>query len=108
MPVAVFYGWWVTLALSVAVFLSTGVRFTVGPFLKPIVADLGIDRASFSLVVSVSLFLYGVFMPLVGRLVERLGARPVTVAGTALLAVGGVAIGPGHPALAALPASTAC
>jgi len=92
-PSRVFYGWWVTLALSVAVFLSTGVRFTVGPFLKPIVADLGIDRASFSLVVSVSLFLYGVFMPLVGRLVERLGARPVTVAGTALLAVAVVATG---------------
>jgi MFS family permease len=92
-PSRVFYGWWVTLALSVAVFLSTGVRFTVGPFLKPIVADLGIDRASFSLVVSLSLFLYGVFMPLVGRLVERLGARPVTVAGTALLAVAVVATG---------------
>jgi MFS family permease len=89
----IFYGWWVTLALSVAVFLSTGVRFTVGPFLKPIVADLGIDRASFSLVVSVSLFLYGVFMPLVGRLVERIGARPVTVAGTALLAVAVIATG---------------
>jgi MFS family permease len=89
----VFYGWWVALALSVAVFLSTGVRFTVGPFLKPIVADLGIDRASFSLVVSVSLFLYGVFMPLVGRLVERVGARPVTVAGTALLAAAVAATG---------------
>jgi MFS family permease len=93
MPSRVFYGWWVTLALSVAVFLSTGVRFTVGPFLKPIVADLGIDRASFSLVVSVSLFLYGIFMPLVGRLVERLGARPVTVAGTALLAAAVSAMG---------------
>jgi MFS family permease len=92
-PSRVFYGWWVTLALSVAVFLSTGVRFTVGPFLKPIVADLGIDRASFSLVVPVSLFLYGVFMPLVGRLVERLGARPVTVAGTALLAAAVSAMG---------------
>jgi MFS family permease len=81
-----FYGWWVTLALSVAVFLSTGIRFAVGPFLKPIVADLGIDRASFSLVIAVSLLLYGVFMPLVGRLADRLGARLVTVAGTVLLA----------------------
>jgi MFS family permease len=85
-PRRVFYGWWVALALSVAVFLSTGIRFTVGPFLKPIVADLGIDRASFSLVVSLSLLLYGVFMPLVGRLVDRWGARPVTVAGTIFLA----------------------
>ncbi len=81
-----FYGWWVTLALSVAVFLSTGIRFAVGPFLKPIVADLGIDRASFSLVIALSLLLYGVFMPLVGRLADQLGARLVTVAGTVLLA----------------------
>ncbi len=82
----VFYGWWVALALSVAVFLSSGLRFSTGPFLKPMVADLGIDRASFSLIVSLSLLLYGVFMPLVGRLVDRVGARPVTVAGTVLLA----------------------
>lgn len=82
----VFHGWWVAAAFAVMVFLSTGVRFTVGPFLKPIVADLGIDRASFSLVVSLSLFLYGAFMPFVGRLVDRWGARPVTVVGTLVLA----------------------
>jgi MFS family permease len=81
-----FFGWWVTLAFAVMVFLSTGVRFAVGPFLKPIVADLGIDRASFSLVVSLSLFLYGAFMPLVGALVDRWGARPVMAAGTVVLA----------------------
>jgi len=43
-------------------FMSTGVRHAVGPFLKPIVADLGLDRASFSAVIALSLFLYGVFM----------------------------------------------
>jgi MFS family permease len=68
------------------VFLSSGIRFAVGPFLKPIVADLGIDRAAFSLVVSLSLFLYGAFMPLLGRLVDRVGARPVALAGSVLLA----------------------
>jgi len=82
----VFYGWWVAAAFAVMVFLSTGVRFTIGPFLKPLVADLGLDRASFSLVVSLSLFLYGAFMPFVGRLVDRWGARPVMVAGTLVLA----------------------
>lgn len=82
----VFYGWWVAGALSVMVFISTGIRFTVGPFLKPVVADLGIDRAQFSLVISVSLFLYGAFMPFVGRLVDRFGARPVSFAGTVVLA----------------------
>ena len=86
MPFApVFYGWWVAIAFAVMIFLSTGIRFSVGPFLKPMVADLGVDRASFSLVVSVSVLLYGAFMPLVGRLVERLGVRTVTVIGTLVL-----------------------
>src|SRR3990172_8942295 len=71
----IFYGWWVTLSFMVMVFLSTGIRFTVGPFLKPVVAELGLDRASFSLVISLSLFLYGAFQPFVGRLVDRFGAR---------------------------------
>ncbi|MBI2217607.1 MAG: MFS transporter [Candidatus Rokubacteria bacterium] len=82
----VFFGWWVALSFSAMVFLSTGIRFTVGPFLKPMVADLGLDRASFSLVVSVGLFLYGAVMPAVGRLADQLGARPVVVAGAIVLA----------------------
>ena len=40
---SVFYGWWVVAAFSVSTFVSTGVRHAVGPFLKPIVADLGLD-----------------------------------------------------------------
>jgi MFS family permease len=70
----------------IIVFLTTGVRFTVGPFLKPIVSDLGLDRGSFSLVISLSLFLYGAFMPLVGGLVDRVGARLVCAGGGVLLA----------------------
>jgi MFS family permease len=82
----IFYGWWVVLAFSVMVFLSSGIRFTVGPFLKPIVTDLGLDRGSFSLVISLSLFLFGAFMPLVGRLVDRFGPKPIVTAGTVILA----------------------
>src|SRR2546425_760664 len=54
---SIFYGWWVVAAFSVTTFMSTGVRHAVGPFLKPIVADLGLDRASFSAVIALSLFL---------------------------------------------------
>ena len=89
----VFYGWWVTLAFAAVVFTSTGVRFTVGPFLKPMVGDLGLDRASYSLVVAVGLLLYGAFIPLVGWLTDRVGARPVTLAGTVLLALSAGATG---------------
>jgi MFS family permease len=81
----IFYGWWVVGAFSVTTFMSTGVRHAVGPFLKPIVADLHLDRASFSAVIALSLFLYGVFMPLAGMALDRFSVRMVTSAGTLLL-----------------------
>src|SRR5947208_4402941 len=84
---SIFYWWWVVAAFSVTTFMSTGVRHAVGPFLKPIVADLGLDRASFSLVIALSLLLYGVFMPLAGLALDRFNVRVVTAAGTVLLAI---------------------
>ncbi len=84
---SIFYGWWVVGAFSVTTFMSTGVRHAVGPFLKPIVGDLGLDRASFSAVIALSLFLYGVFMPLAGMALDRFSVRVVTTAGTLLLVV---------------------
>src|SRR5207247_8259340 len=84
---SIFYGWWVVAAFSVTTFLSTGIRHAVGPFLKPIVADLGLDRASFSAVIALSLFLYGVFMPIAGMALDRFSVRVVTSVGTVLLVI---------------------
>lgn len=81
----IFYGWYVALSFAVMVFLSSGLRFSVGPFLKPMVADLGLDRASFSLVIAVELFLYGMLNPFVGRIVDRFGARLLTLCGVLVL-----------------------
>jgi MFS family permease len=81
----VFFGWWVALSFAVMAFLSSGIRFAVGPFLKPMVADLGVDRGSFSLVIAVSLLLYGIFQPFVGAVVDRFGARRVVIAGALVL-----------------------
>jgi MFS family permease len=84
-PGPVFYGWWVVFAFSFMTLTSTGIRHAVGPFLKPIVADLGLDRASFSLVIALSLFLYGVFGLLVGWALDRFGVRATAAVGTLLL-----------------------
>ena len=84
---SIFYGWWVVAAFSVMTFTSTGVRHAVGPFLKPIVGDLGLDRASFSAVIALSLFLYGVFMPLAGMALNRFSVRAVTSVGTVVLVI---------------------
>ena len=85
-PARIFYGYWVVLVLSVIVLLSQGMRFAIGPFLKPVSAELGLDRGTFSLVVSLGLFLFGAFMPLVGRLVDRFGPRLVCSGGVVVMA----------------------
>ena len=82
---SVFYGWWIVVSFSVMTLTSTGIRHAVGPVLKPITADLGLDRATFSIVIAVSLFLYGVFGPFAGVLLDRFGARLTASAGTILL-----------------------
>ena len=82
---AVFYGWWVVAGFSFMTLTSTGIRHAVGPFLKPITADLGLDRATFSIVIAVSLLLYGVFGPLTGIVLDRFGARLTATAGTLLV-----------------------
>ena len=73
----VFFGWWVALSFAVMAFLSSGIRFDVGPFLEPMVADLELDRASFSLVIAFELLLFGALPPFVGRLVDRLCAADI-------------------------------
>src|SRR5215467_1496115 len=93
---SIFYGWWVVAAFCVSTFVSTGVRHAVGPFLKPIVGDLGLDRATFSAVIALSLFLYGVFMPLAGMALDRFSVRAVTSFGTLLLVLSLVLTGMVH------------
>src|SRR5512132_4115198 len=81
----VFYGWWVVAGFSFMTLTSTGIRHAVGPFLKPISQDLGLDRATFSIVIAVSLFLYGLFGPLTGIVLDRFGARVTATAGTLMV-----------------------
>ncbi|MBV8056313.1 MAG: MFS transporter [Deltaproteobacteria bacterium] len=77
----VFYGWWVVLAAGVGLALHIGpiIVSTFGVFFKPLSQEFGWSRAEVSLAFSL-LNLEGiVVVPVIGRLVDRLGARRVIV-----------------------------
>ncbi|MDE0720086.1 MAG: MFS transporter [Dehalococcoidia bacterium] len=84
-----FYGWWVLVLISVMAAMNNAF-FDKGPalFLIPVGASLGLNRATTSLVFSLGRSEGAVAGPLVGYLVDRLGAKRIMVIGTILAGIG--------------------
>jgi hypothetical protein len=60
---------WVVLATTTLVLLASGgVRAAIGVFVKPLEAEFGWSRTALSFAVAVSIALYGLTGPFVGRL----------------------------------------
>ncbi|UCD59101.1 MAG: MFS transporter [Candidatus Hydrogenedentota bacterium] len=84
-----FYGYYVTFACFAVMFLLYGmVLNTFGIFLKPIVGDLGWGREALSRAMAVGAIGMAATAPVAGRLIDRLGAKPVMIAGTLMIGFG--------------------
>lgn len=81
-----YYGWVLTAALAVTVTTSYGAEYALGVFVRPMQAELGWTRAQLAAELTVAQLVAGVCLPLVGRAVDRHGARGVMTAGSALFA----------------------
>ncbi len=79
--------WPVVLACAAMMAATTGIRLSLGLFVRPIAAT-GIGVAWISLVLAVGQFFWGAAQPLFGLLSERIGTRLVLMQGTMLLALG--------------------
>ena len=90
----IFYGWWVVLAAGVGLALHAGPLIvpTFGVFLKPLSQEFGWSRTQISL--AFSLFTLGVTitLPLIGRLVDRFGARKVIMSAALLFGLSVVSL----------------
>src|SRR6185369_2571297 len=77
----IFYGWWVVVTAGIGSFMSYGpiIAFTFGVFIKPLSEEFGWSRTDISLGFSLSLFMLSGMAPIVGRLVDRFGARKVII-----------------------------
>jgi MFS family permease len=79
--------WPIVLACAAMMAVTTGIRLSLGLFVRPIAAA-GIGIAWISLVLAVGQFFWGAAQPLFGLLSERIGTRLVLMQGSILLALG--------------------
>jgi predicted MFS family arabinose efflux permease len=85
---------------AVMLSLAMGMRQSLGLLQPHVVRDLGITAADYSLALAIQNIVWGVTQPFVGLLVDRIGARPVALAGVIVYALGLVAMALAESALA--------
>lgn len=82
-----YFGWYIVIAASVIVLLTTGLRMGIGPFVNPIMDDLKLSRTEFSLIVSAGMIVYGIGMLLAGILLKAFHTRFVLLVGLAIVSI---------------------
>ena len=84
----VYYGYWLVGASFMAQFIAIGMySYVLGSFMHPMVAELGWSRADFTLTRTIGQIVMAVAGVFIGARVDRLGAKPVMLAGGSLLIV---------------------
>ena len=87
--IRVFYGWWVVSASAAIIFLTGGTfYYGFSALVKPLQNEFGWSRALISGAFSVRTEVGGLASPVVGYLVDRIGARRLLLAGSVLVGVG--------------------
>src|ERR1051325_8920556 len=78
--------WWIVFATVCGLIVGGGAVnvFAFGVFLKPITAELGVGRATFSSALTLHSTLSALSCPVIGWLVDRWGARRVMIPGLLL------------------------
>jgi MFS family permease len=81
--------WWVVVASVLGLIVAQGPinAFASAVFLKPVTESLGIGRGTFSAGLLLSTVLSAIVGPIVGRLIDRWGARSVLLCGIVLFAI---------------------
>jgi MFS family permease len=81
------YGWIVVALVFLTLLASAGVRATPGVLIVPLEQSFGWDRATISVALSLSLFLFGFMGPFAGAAMQTLGVRKTVLAALSLLVV---------------------
>ena len=85
----VFYGYWMVAVTFLCLLVMSGAgNFVYSLFVKPLEADLGWSRGDIMVGFTIFFVMMGVASPIVGRIVDRHGARAVIPAGALVMGLG--------------------
>lgn len=68
--------------------LALGIRQSFGLFLAPMTGGLGWSASGFALAIALQILMNGIMQPVCGQVADRIGGRPVIMAGALLYALG--------------------
>jgi sugar phosphate permease len=89
-----YYGWWVAFACAACILLTGGTfYYGFGLLVEPLEGEFGWSRAAVSVGFSLRTEVGGVAAPLVGILVDRIGARILMIIGTFIVGGGFILLG---------------
>jgi MFS family permease len=84
----IFYGWWIVLVSVAGQLFGAPVSvYSFGIFLKPLVHEFHASRAAISFAFTLHNVVGALLLPAMGRLIDRVGARRVILALTAIFAL---------------------
>jgi len=105
----IFYGWWIVLVAFIGFTVSAGASaWAFSVLVKPMSQEMGWTRSEIFSVVTLSSIVSGVASPIIGRLVDRYGARGVIVVCAIIAGMGLVLVSqiqPSSAKIVALPLS---
>lgn len=79
---------WIIVFVTFLTFLAVqGVRHSFGAFVEPWETEFSMNRGTISLISTLSFIIYGLSQPLIGRLVDKLGARLILSFSTFLVGI---------------------
>lgn len=86
------YAWVIVFVTFLSFLAVQGGRLAFGAFMEPWERDLSIDRGTTSLISTLSFVIYGLSQPIIGRLIDKFGARLVISLSTLLVGISFLAI----------------
>lgn len=81
------YGWVIVGGVFLVLFMSSGTRFSFGAFYATLINEFGWSHAALAGAASLNMVLAGLARPAIGVVVDRVGSKPVMIAGLAMAAV---------------------